>query len=113
MTVVPQDKFCKSAIKIFGDKVRMITLASDLPYKWVCQNPQSPPTEEEIASLLPVIIPVDGKCPVCKDPLYCTFEWKIQHGLGYCSNCNEVEIRRYHYIRDNKIRVVFDELVGF
>lgn len=109
----PWKQFVKSAQVEFGDKIRVVDSVSDLSYNWAHQDPEPPPTEEEIASLLPVIIPVDGKCPVCRDPLYCTFEWKIQHGVGFCSNCNKVDILRYHYVRDNKIRVIFDELVGF
>lgn len=42
-------------------------------------------------------------CPNCNAQLggfLGSFVWGIVHGIGRCSQCNEVEFRYYHYVTD-------------
>lgn len=58
----------------------------------------------------------EEKCPNCNSNLMGllgTFEWGIIHGQGFCSCCNVVEFKFYHYIGDPKLLVQLFSVIGF
>lgn len=48
-------------------------------------------------------------CPICGTPLlgiFGVFDWGYRHGEGYCSSCNKIEFRYYHYFGDTLITLL-------
>lgn len=59
---------------------------------------------------------LENKCPNCGAELgglFGSFEWGIVHGVGKCSECNEVSFRLYHYIGGSRIPIEAFSLIGF
>lgn len=59
---------------------------------------------------------VEHKCPECGSPLggfFGSFEWKVQHGIGYCADCKKTEFRLYHYLAEGLPRIEGFALTGF
>lgn len=56
------------------------------------------------------------KCPSCDSELlgmFGSFRWGIIHGVGFCSNCNNVEFQYYHYFGKDKYRIEMFSVCGF
>jgi hypothetical protein len=115
-------KLHEAMAKIFGDKVIIgplvmtpeeiadfkayaDTKASDLhhfyphiaPEKWEAWEKAIPTYDEQVWLLPNTPGQLDYVCPVCKAPLFLAFAWNLEHGVGFCTSCKEVDFLVYHY----------------
>jgi hypothetical protein len=108
--------FAKAAEEQFGDKVSSKPIhinKEDL--NDLCEHLGVDITEEYLNNYHQVWI-LDGKCPNCGAELlglFGSFKWGLVHGEGYCSNCNSVNLKYYHYFNESKKPLMMMSLIGF
>jgi len=112
------DEFAKLAEKEFGDKIVIdVASISQENLDKINREFDSHITQDDILNYgKQVWLKNDGKCPVCDSDLlgiFGSFEWGIIHGIGFCSSCNKINFRYYHYIGNLKFPIKGFSIVGF
>jgi len=112
-----EEEFINLAKEKFGDKIIVSHLrVSDSDLNKLNKIYENHVTHEDLINYGTHVWLAKEKCPNCNSDLtgiLGTFKWGIVHGQGFCSHCNSIEFRFYHYIGDPKLLVQLFSVIGF
>lgn len=95
-----REEFLGVVKEVFGDKVVIEQLKiSDEVAQKLRVNP------EDVRAYPAQAWVIEHRCPHCNHVLgglFGSFAWGLQHGVGYCSKCEKVQFRYYHYVTEKE-----------
>lgn len=100
-----QEEFYEYVTNRYGDKVSCNVLTISEENLQDLNNHGYTLTADDFKNYKHAWLVDQTTCPECGEPLgglFGYFKWGIVHGEGYCSNCNKVGFRYYHYLGDCK-----------
>lgn len=112
-----QKEFFELAKETFGNKVNVNVLTiSDEELEKLNKSYGTYFSKSDIFAYGKHVWLIGDDCPHCGESLFGLFggfQWGIVHGEGYCSNCDKVAFRYYHYVLDGSKPLQLFSVVGF